>query len=120
MAVLSMGDIVTSSSIKIAGDKFDIAITKYIKNKYKLLIGERTSEDIKLKIGTVYPHGGDQEMDIRGRDMVSGLPLTITINSSEVQEALWDPVSSIVTSAKSVLERTPPEFLQTSLIVALF
>ncbi|WNR44664.1 rod shape-determining protein [Paenibacillus roseipurpureus] len=109
VAVLSMGDIVTSSSIKIAGDKFDMAIMKYIKNKYKLLIGERTSEDIKLKIGTVYPHGRDQEMDIRGRDMVSGLPLTITIHSSEVQEALWDPVSSIVTAAKSVLERTPPE-----------
>ncbi|MNR25457.1 Rod shape-determining protein MreB [compost metagenome] len=109
VAVLSMGDIVTSSSIKIAGDKFDTAIMKFIKNKYKLLIGERTSEDIKLKIGTVYPHGRDQEMDIRGRDMVSGLPLTITIHSSEVQEALWDPVSSIVTAAKSVLERTPPE-----------
>ncbi|UJF33260.1 rod shape-determining protein [Paenibacillus hexagrammi] len=109
VAVLSMGDIVTSSSIKIAGDKFDTAITKYIKNKYKLLIGERTSEDIKIRIGTVYPDGRDESMDIRGRDMVSGLPLTISIHSSEVQEALWDPVSSIVTAAKSVLERTPPE-----------
>jgi rod shape-determining protein MreB len=109
VAVLSMGDIVTSSSIKVAGDTFDIAITKYIKNKYKLLIGERTSEDIKVKIGTVYPHGRYEEMDIRGRDMVSGLPLTITIHSNEIQEALWDPVSSIVTAAKTVLERTPPE-----------
>jgi rod shape-determining protein MreB len=109
VAVLSMGDIVTSSSIKIAGDKFDIAISKYIKNKYKLLIGERTSEDIKIKIGTVYPNGRNEAMDIRGRDMVSGLPLTISIHSDEVQEALWDPVSSIVTAAKSVLERTPPE-----------
>ncbi|MFC0212934.1 rod shape-determining protein [Paenibacillus chartarius] len=109
VAVLSMGDIVTSSSIKIAGDKFDIAISKYIKNKYKLLIGERTSEDIKIKIGTVYPRGRNETMDIRGRDMVSGLPQTITIHSDEVQEALWDPVSSIVTAAKSVLERTPPE-----------
>jgi rod shape-determining protein MreB len=109
VAVLSMGDIVTSSSIKIAGDKFDLAISKYIKNKYKLLIGERTAEDIKVKIGTVYPHGRNESMDIRGRDMVSGLPLTITIHSDEVQEALWDPVSSIVTAAKSVLERTPPE-----------
>lgn len=109
VAVLSMGDIVTSSSIKIAGDKFDLAISKYIKNKYKLLIGERTSEDIKIKIGTVYPKGRNEAMDIRGRDMVSGLPLTISIHSDEVQEALWDPVSSIVTAAKSVLERTPPE-----------
>jgi rod shape-determining protein MreB len=109
VAVLSMGDIVTSSSIKVAGDTFDIAITKYIKNKYKLLIGERTSEDIKVKIGTVYPHGRYEEMDIRGRDMVTGLPLTITIHSNEIQEALWDPVSAIVTSAKSVLEQTPPE-----------
>ncbi|MCS7459979.1 rod shape-determining protein [Paenibacillus doosanensis] len=109
VAVLSMGDIVTSSSIKIAGDKFDSAIMKYIKSKYKLLIGERTSEDIKVKIGTVYPDGRKETMDIRGRDMVSGLPLTITINSNEIQEALWDPVSSIVAAAKSVLERTPPE-----------
>ncbi|WP_068777425.1 rod shape-determining protein [Paenibacillus sp. FJAT-26967] len=109
VAVLSMGDVVTSSSIKIAGDKFDTAITKYIKNKYKLLIGERTSEDIKIKIGTVQADSSLSEMDIRGRDMVSGLPLTVTIRSSEVQEALWDPISSIVTAAKSVLERTPPE-----------
>jgi rod shape-determining protein MreB and related proteins len=109
VAVLSMGDIVTSSSIKVAGDKFDTAIAKYIKTKYKLLIGERTSEDIKIRIGTVYPGGKRENMDIRGRDMVSGLPLTVTIHSGEVQEALWDPVSAIVTAAKSVLERTPPE-----------
>ncbi|WP_248929392.1 rod shape-determining protein [Paenibacillus hamazuiensis] len=109
VAVLSMGDIVTSSSLKVAGDKFDAAIMKYIKTKYKLLIGERTSEDIKIKIGTVYPDGRNETMDIRGRDMVSGLPLTISIHSNEVQEALWEPVASIVTAAKTVLERTPPE-----------
>lgn len=109
VAVLSMGDIVTASSIKIAGDTFDTAIIKYIKTKYKLLIGERTAEDIKIAIGTVHPAGVVAELDIRGRDMVSGLPLTITITSKEVQEALSDPVSSIVTAAKSVLERTPPE-----------
>ena len=109
VAVLSMGDIVTSSSIKVAGDKFDDAIMKYIKNKYKLLIGERTSEDIKIKIGSVYENGFKDEIDIRGRDMVSGLPLTVTIHSEEVREALWEPVSSIVSAAKSVLERTPPE-----------
>lgn len=109
VAVLSMGDVVTASSIKMAGDKFDEAILKYIKAKYKLLIGERTSEDIKVNIGTVRPGGRQAEMDIRGRDMVTGLPRTLTITSSEVQEALWDPVSSIVAAAKSVLERTPPE-----------
>lgn len=108
VAVLSMGDIVTSSSIKVAGDKFDTAIMKYIKDKYKLLIGERTAEDIKIKIGTVY-HGRREEIDIRGRDMVSGLPLTVTIQSDEAREALWDPVTSIVAAAKTVLERTPPE-----------
>ncbi len=109
VAVLSMGDVVTASSIKMAGDKFDEAIVKYIKNKYKLLIGERTSEDIKIKVGTVRPGGRKDEIDIRGRDMVSGLPLTVTVSSNEVQEALWEPVSMIVAAAKSVLERTPPE-----------
>ena len=110
VAVLSMGDIVTAASIKVAGDKFDAAIMKYIKDKYKLLIGERTSEDIKIKIGSVDPQGVRQEeMDIRGRDMVSGLPVTITIHSREIREALWEPVASIVMTAKTVLERTPPE-----------
>lgn len=108
VAVLSMGDIVTSSSIKVAGDSFDAAIMRYIKNKYKLLIGERTAEDIKVKIGTVYG-GLQEEMDIRGRDMVTGLPQTITIRSHEVQEALAESVSSIVQASKNVLERTPPE-----------
>ncbi|MEX1028558.1 MAG: rod shape-determining protein [Paenibacillaceae bacterium] len=108
VAVLSMGDIVTSSSIKVAGDRFDSSIMKYIKDKYKLLIGERTAEDIKLKIGTVY-HGRSEEMDIRGRDMVSGLPQTVTIYSNEIREALWDPILAIVAAAKTVLERTPPE-----------
>ena len=109
VAVLSMGDIVTSASIKVAGDKFDEAIIKYIKAKYKLLIGERTSEDVKTHIGTVLPNGRNDKMDIRGRDMVTGLPLTITVSSQEVREALWDPVSMIIAAAKTVLERTPPE-----------
>ncbi|KTD83882.1 rod shape-determining protein [Paenibacillus etheri] len=109
VAVLSMGDVVTASSIKVAGDKFDEAILRYIKQKYKLLIGERTAEDIKVTIGTVRPGLMKSEMDIRGRDMVSGLPQTLTITAGEVKEALWDPVSSIVAAAKSVLERTPPE-----------
>lgn len=109
VAVLSMGDIVTSSSIKVAGDKFDLAIMKYIKSKYKLLIGERTSEDIKIRIATAFGDDRNEEMDIRGRDMVSGLPLTVTVRSKEIREALAEPISAIVTSAKSVLERTPPE-----------
>jgi rod shape-determining protein MreB len=109
VAVLSMGDVVTASSIKVAGDKFDVAITKYIKDKYKLLIGERTAEDIKIRIGTVYPGARRDEMDIRGRDMVSGLPLSITITSEEVMEALADSIASIIATTKSVLERTPPE-----------
>ena len=108
IAVLSMGDVVTSSSLKVAGDKFDSSIIKYMKDKYKLLIGERTAEDIKMTIGTVNADG-KEEMDIRGRDMISGLPLTITINSREVREALWDPITSIIMAAKSVLEKTPPE-----------
>lgn len=109
VAVLSMGDVVTATSIKVAGDKFDSAVMKYIKDKYKLLIGERTAEDIKIKIGSVYPQGNVEEMDIRGRDLVSGLPLTVTIDSNEVRDALWDPIASIVTAAKTVLEKTPPE-----------
>jgi rod shape-determining protein MreB len=109
VAVLSMGDVVTASSIKVAGDKFDEAILRYIKQKYKLLIGERTAEDIKVSIGTVRPGLMNKEMDIRGRDMVRGLPQTLTITSGEIKEALWDPVSAIVAAAKSVLERTPPE-----------
>jgi rod shape-determining protein MreB len=108
VAVLSMGDVVTSSSIKVAGDKFDLAIMRYIKDKYKLLIGERTAEDIKIQIGTVFG-GRQEEMDIRGRDMVTGLPQTITVRSHEVQEALTESVYAIVHAAKNVLERTPPE-----------
>ena len=109
VAVLSMGDIVTSSSIKIAGDRFDAEIMRYIKNKYKLMIGERTAENIKKEIGTVFPGGREDEMEIRGRDMVTGLPRTITVHSREVQEALEESVSAIVQASKNVLERTPPE-----------
>jgi rod shape-determining protein MreB len=109
VAVLSMGDIVTASSIKVAGDKFDQDILQFIKQKYKLLIGERTSEAIKLQVATVFPGSRDEEMDIRGRDMVSGLPRNITIRSKEIEEALRESVHSIVMAAKSVLEKTPPE-----------
>lgn len=109
VAVLSMGDIVTAESIKLAGDTFDQDILRYIKKKYKLLIGERTAEDIKINVGTVFLGSRDEEIDIRGRDMVSGLPRTITVYSEEIEEALRESVSLIVQAAKSVLERTPPE-----------
>ncbi|NMH73886.1 rod shape-determining protein [Bacillus sp. RO2] len=109
VAVLSMGDIVTASSIKMAGDKFDAEILQYIKKKYKLLIGERTAENIKIEIATVFPGGREESIDIRGRDMVSGLPQTITVKSAEIEEALRESVQVIVQAAKSVLERTPPE-----------
>ena len=110
VAVLSMGDIVTSESIKVAGDTFDREITNYIKNKYKLLIGERTAEHIKLQIGTVTKRTDEQtSVDIRGRNMVTGLPQTIEILDTEVSEALRESVEMIVQSAKAVLEKTPPE-----------
>ncbi|MCG3088495.1 rod shape-determining protein [Sporosarcina cyprini] len=109
VAVLSMGDIVTSQSINAAGDMFDDDIIQYIKKKYKLLIGERTAESIKVTIGTVFPGSRKEQMDIRGRDMVTGLPRTITIHSEEVLEALTESVSLIIQSAKNVLEKTPPE-----------
>ncbi len=109
VAVLSMGDIVTSESIKVAGDVFDNDILQYIKKEYKLLIGERTAEAIKMTIGTVFKGGRDESMDIRGRDMVTGLPRTITIHSDEIERALHESVAMIVQSAKNVLEKTPPE-----------
>ncbi|KUP04138.1 rod shape-determining protein MreB [Bacillus coahuilensis m2-6] len=109
VAVLSMADIVTSQSIKMAGDKFDVEILNYIKRQYKLLIGERTAEEIKIRIGTVFPGARNEEMDIRGRDLVTGLPRTITIKSEEIEGALREPVSNIVQAAKNVLEATPPE-----------
>lgn len=109
IAVLSMGDIVTSASIKTAGDKFDLEILQYIKKKYKLLIGERTAESIKINVGTVFENSRNEEMDIRGRDLVSGLPRTLTIKSAEIELALRESVAVIVQTAKSVLEKTPPE-----------
>lgn len=109
VAVLSMGDIVTSESIKVAGDAFDNEILQYIKKEYKLLIGERTAENIKITIGTVFPDSRHEEMDIRGRDMVTGLPRTIMIKSEEIEKALRESVSVIVQAAKNVLEKTPPE-----------
>jgi len=109
IAVLSMGGIVTSRSIKIAGDTLDNDITQYVKKKHKLLIGERTAETIKKEIGVMYDHGRNDEMEVRGRDMVTGLPRTITITSLEVLEATRESMVIVVEQAKAVLEQTPPE-----------
>ena len=110
IAVLSLGGIVTSESIKIAGNVFDQDIIKYIKDKYKLLIGDRTAEDIKINIGPVYNENKKNEkMQVRGRDLVTGLPHMITISSKEIEEALRESIYIIIQKAKSVLEQTPPE-----------
>lgn len=109
IAILSLGGIVTSSSIKIAGNVFDNDIIKYIKDKYKLLIGERTAEDIKFAIGSVFPGSRNEKMEVKGRDLVTGLPHTITLTSDETEEALRESVYEIIHAAKNVLEQTPPE-----------
>lgn len=109
IAILSLGGIVESRSIRIAGNAFDNDIIKYIKDKYKLLVGERTAEDIKISIGTVFSGNKDEKMEVRGRDLVTGLPHTITLSSDEVEEALRESVYSIIHAAKGILEQTPPE-----------
>ena len=109
IAVISLGGSVVSSSIKVAGDKFDEAVIKYIKKKHNVIIGERTAEELKVNIGCVYPKIQDVEMDIRGRDLTTGLPKTLTIYSSEMLEALIEPAMMIVEAVHSVLEKTPPE-----------
>ena len=109
VAVISLGGSVVSTSLKVAGDKLDEAIVKYIKRKHNIMIGERTAEDLKINIGCVYPKIQDMEMDIRGRDLATGLPKTVTIYSSEMLEALIEPAMMIVDAVHSVLEKTPPE-----------
>ncbi|WP_414838746.1 rod shape-determining protein MreB [Carnobacterium sp. TMP28] len=109
IAVLSMGGIVTSRSLKVAGNRMDNEITQYVKKKYKLMIGERTAESIKMEIGTVFPGRREDTMDVRGRDMVSGLPRTIIFSSAEVLEATAESMAMLVQQAKDVLEQTPPE-----------
>ena len=109
VAVISLGDIVTAQSVRIAGDDFDEAIISYIKKKYNLLIGERTAEDLKIKLGSAFPYENESTMDVKGRNLVDGLPKNIVISAEEVREALAEPVSAIVDAIKSTLERTPPE-----------
>ncbi len=109
IAVISLGGSVVSASLKVAGDKFDEYIVKYIKKKYNIIIGERTAEELKINIGCVSPRIQDLEMEVRGRDLKDGLPKTITITSSEMIEALEEPGRLIVDAVHSVLEKTPPE-----------
>ena len=109
IAVISLGGTVVSASIKVAGDDFDEAIVRWMRKKHNLLVGERSAEDLKIKIGTVYDIGEETFMDVRGRDLVTGLPKTITVSSKETEEALREPVNQIVETIHSVLEKTPPE-----------
>ncbi|HOE96073.1 MAG TPA: rod shape-determining protein [Candidatus Sumerlaeota bacterium] len=109
VAVISLGGIVVCISERTAGDKMDEAIVQHIKRKYNLLIGERTAEEIKIRIGSAYELPEERTMEIKGRDLVAGLPRTITITSEEIREALAEPVSAIVNAVKSTLEKTPPE-----------
>lgn len=109
VAVISLGGIVTSRSIRIGGDELDEAIIQYIKRTYNLMIGERTAEEVKITIGSAITPAIDETMDIRGRDLVTGLPKTITIKSSEIQKALSEPVYGIIEAVKVTLEKTPPE-----------
>lgn len=109
VAILSLGEIVTSTSLKIAGDKLDRDIINYIKNSYKLLIGDRTAEEVKKKIGTAWKSIASESMDVSGRDLVNGLPHTITINSEETELAMRESLQDIVRACRTVLEQTPPE-----------
>ena len=109
VAVISLGDVVTSNSARVAGDNFDESIINYIKKKYNLLIGERTAEDIKIKIGSAYPYEGEGAMNIKGRNLMDGLPKNIEISAEEIREALSDSVNQILDVIKATLEKTPPE-----------
>ena len=109
VAVISLGGIVAARSVRVGGDEFDLSIIQYVKKKYNLLIGERTSEDIKINIGSAYPYDGEEPMEIKGRNLVDGLPKNIYITPAEIREALEDPLSSVIDAIKVTLERTPPE-----------
>ena len=109
VAVISLGDIVTSESARVAGNRFDEAIVSYVKKKYNLLIGDRTAEEIKIEIGSAFPYEDEQSMSVKGRNLVDGLPKSVVISAAEVREALADPLASIIDAIKSTLEQTPPE-----------
>jgi rod shape-determining protein MreB len=109
LAVISLGGLVYAKSIRIAGDEMDEAVIEYLRKTYNLMIGERTAEEIKIRIGSAYPLEEELSMDVRGRDLISGLPKTISVTSVEIREALHDPVQAIVDASKTTLEQTPPE-----------
>lgn len=111
VAVISYRDIVTSKSIRVAGDKFDEAIIEYIRKKHNMLIGERTAEDIKIKIGSAMSYDGEGAMDVRGRNLVDGLPKNIEVTSEDIREALSEPLGQILETIRATLEKTPPELL---------
>jgi rod shape-determining protein MreB len=104
-----LGGLVYAKSIRIAGDEMDMAIIEYLRKTYNLMIGERTAEEIKIRLGSAYPLEEELNMDVRGRDLIAGLPKTINVTSVEIREALQDPVQAIVDASKSTLEHTPPE-----------
>jgi rod shape-determining protein MreB len=109
IAVISLAGIVFSKSIRIGGDEMDEAIVEYLKKTYNLMVGERTSEDIKIKIGSAYPLEEELSLEVKGRDLVAGLPKTVTITSEEIRDALQEPIRAILEVTKISLERTPPE-----------
>lgn len=109
VAVISMGGIVTSRSIRIAGDELDNSIIAYVRRKYNMLIGERTAEEIKLKVGSAFPGDAVEKMEVKGRNLLNGLPENITVTSNEIRDALVEPISKIVEAIKVTLEKTPPE-----------
>ncbi|MGD9850986.1 MAG: rod shape-determining protein [Nitrospirales bacterium] len=109
IAVISLGGIVCSESVKVAGDSMDDAILSYIKRRYNLLIGEHMAERVKIEVGSAYPMEQAKTMMVKGRDMISGIPRTVVVNDSEIREALEDPIHSIVNALRTALENTPPE-----------
>ena len=109
IAVLSLGGIVYSESVKVAGDRMDDAIMNYVKKKYNLLIGEHMAERIKVEIGSAYPYEEKKTLMVKGRDLISGIPRTLVLDDSEIREALYEPISTIVNAVKVALENTPPE-----------
>ncbi|MEI6093029.1 MAG: rod shape-determining protein [bacterium] len=109
VAVISLSGIVFSKSVRVGGDKMDEAVINYIKRKYNLLIGERTAENIKINVGSAYPDDEPRTMEVKGRDLVAGVPRTVVVNSDEIRDALSEPINAIVEAVKGSLERTPPE-----------
>ena len=109
VAVISLGGIVASRSVRVAGDELDVSIINYIKKRYSLLIGERTAEDIKINIGSAFPYENEENMEVKGRNLIDGLPKSLFITPEEIRQAIADPIASILDAIRTTLERTPPE-----------